>query len=188
MNRLFKYIFFLLYIIVHPLPGLAQTQYDYHLEAARATGIPPLKNQAHVTSLVSKKKLVLIFAGKGYTIAKLTHSRPYLNPRSYKALKEIGVAFYNRSKKKTFTVTSVTRTLYDQKRLARVNSNAVTSKLSSHNYGCSFDISYIRFNRRKAPNARLEKALQDILTQMQRQGKIYFIKEYREKCFHVTVR
>jgi hypothetical protein len=34
----------------------------------------------------------------------------------------------------------------------------------------------------------LEKILQDILTQMQRQGKIYFIKEYREKCFHVTVR
>ncbi len=188
MNRLLKYLFFLLYISISSSVAYAQTQYDYHLEAARATGIPPLRNQAHVTSLVSKKKLVLIFAGRGYTIAKLTHSRPYLNPRSYKTLKEIGTAFYNRSSKKTFTVTSVTRTLYDQKRLARVNSNAVTSKLSSHNYGCSFDISYIRFNRKKAPNAKLEKVLQDILTQMQRQGKIYFIKEYREKCFHVTVR
>ncbi len=188
MKRFFKYLFFSLYVFCGPFGALAQTQYDYHLEAARATGIPPIKNQAHVTSLVSKKKLVLIFAGRGYTIAKLTHSRPYLNPRSYKALKEIGASFYRRSRNKTFTVTSVTRTLYDQKRLARVNSNAVTSKLSSHNYGCSFDISYIRFNRKKAPNARLEKALQDILTQMQRQGKIYFIKEYREKCFHVTVR
>jgi hypothetical protein len=188
LNRLFKYLFFLLYVIIDRSAVFAQTQYDYHLEAARATGIPPLKNQAHITSLVSKKKLVLIFAGKGYNIAKLTHSRPYLNPRAYKALKEIGAAFYTRSKKKTVTVTSVTRTLYDQQRLARVNGNAVTSKLSSHNYGCSFDISYIRFNRRKAPDARLEKILQDILTQMQRQGKIYFIKEYREKCFHVTVR
>src|SRR5690606_18914885 len=99
-----------------------------------------------------------------------------------------GTEFYSKSKKKTFTVTSVTRTLDDQQRLARVNSNAVTNKLSSHNYGCSFDISYIRFNRKKAPNARLEKMLQDILTRMQREGKIYFIKEYREKCFHVTVR
>jgi hypothetical protein len=188
LNRLFKYLFFLLYIILGSYVSFAQTQYDYHLEAARATGIPPLQNQAHVTSLVSKKKLVLIFAGRGYTIAKLTHSRPYLNPRSYRVLKEIGAAFYTRSRKKTFTITSVTRTLYDQKRLARVNSNAVTSKLSSHNFGCSFDISYIRFNRRKVPNAGLERALQDILTQMQRQGKIYFIKEYREKCFHVTVR
>ncbi len=188
MNRLFKYLFFLLYIFAGSCAAFSQTQYDYHLEAARATGIPPIKNQAHVTSLVSKKKLVHIFTGRGYTIAKLTHSRPYLSPRSYKALKEIGASFYTRSRKKIFTVTSVTRTLYDQKRLARVNSNAVTSKLSSHNYGCSFDISYIRFNRRRAPNARLEKALQDILTQMQRQGKIYFIKEYREKCFHVTVR
>lgn len=188
MNRCTKYILFLLYVLCSSFGVFGQTQYDYHLEAARATGIPPIKNQAHVTSLVSKKKLVLIFAGRGYNIARLTHSRPYLNPRSYKALKEIGAAFYTRSRKKTVTVTSVTRTLYDQRRLSRVNSNAVTSKLSSHNYGCSFDISYIRFNRRKAPNARLEKILQDILTQMQRQGKIYFIKEYREKCFHVTVR
>ena len=168
--------------------SLAQTQYDAHLEAAEATGILPLKNQTHLNSYVKKKKLVLIFPKRGYTIAKLSHSRPYLTAKSYKVLKEIGSSFYTKSKSKTFTVTSVTRTLYDQQRLSRVNSNAVTSKLSSHNYGCSFDISYIRFNKRRATNARLEKTLQDILNQMQKQGKLYYIKEYREKCFHVTVR
>lgn len=187
MKRILIYTYFLLYIFAIE-DAAAQTQYDYHLEAARATGIPPIKNQSQVTSLLSKKKLVLVLTSKGYTIARLTHSRPYLNPRSYSVLKQIGNAFYTKSKKKTFTVTSITRTLYDQQRLSRVNSNAVTTKLSSHNYGCSFDISYIRFSRKKAPNARLEKMLQDILTQMQRQGKIYFIKEYREKCYHVTVR
>lgn len=170
------------------LSSPAQTVYDNHLQAAQASGIPALKNATHVNSFVNKKKLVLIFPSRGYTIAKLTHSRPYLTPRAYKVLKEIGASFYTRSKKKTFTVTSVTRTLYDQKRLAQVNSNAVTSKLSSHNFGCSFDISYIRFNRHKAPNAQLEKLLQNILTEYEKQGKIYFIKEYREKCFHITVR
>ncbi|MCH5599945.1 DUF5715 family protein [Niabella ginsengisoli] len=183
-----KYLLVLTYLFFGGFCSFGQTKYDVHLEAAKRTGIPPIKNQAHVTSLVSKKKLVVVFAKTGYTIAKLTHSRPYVTPKSYRILKEIGVNFYKQSKKKTFTVTSITRTLYDQKRLARVNSNAVTSKLSSHNFGCSFDISYIRFNRRKAPNARLEKTLQSVLTQMQRQGKLYFIKEYREKCFHVTIR
>lgn len=188
---LFKRIILSLFIgAVFCLTGFfaaAQT-YDAHLEAGKATGLPPLKNQTHLNTFVKKKKLVLIFPRTGYTIAKLTHSRPYLTPKSYKVLKEIGQSFYKQSKKKTFTVTSVTRTLYDQKRLARVNSNAVTSKLSSHNYGCSFDISYIRFNRRRGPDARSEKLLQGILERMQRQGKLYYIKEYREKCFHVTVR
>jgi len=188
LTKVYKHLLLLTYCFLSFLFSFAQTQYDYHLEAARKFGIPPIKNQAHVNSLVKNKKLVLIFPHSGYTIAKLTHSKPYLHPKAYRVLKEIGTGFYTKSKKKTFTVTSVTRTLYDQKRLSRVNSNAVTTKLSSHNYGCSFDISYIRFNRRKAPNARLEKMLQDILTQMQKQGKLYFIKEYREKCFHVTVR
>lgn len=170
------------------LSARAQTVYDSHLQAARASGIPPLKDAAHVNSFVNKKKLLLVFPNRGYTIAKLTHSRPYLTPRAYKVLKEVGNTFYTKSKKKTFTVTSITRTLYDQKRLSRVNSNAVTTKLSSHNFGCSFDISYIRYNRRKAPNAQLEQLLQNILTQYQKQGKLYFIKEYREKCFHITVR
>ncbi|MFT4093338.1 MAG: DUF5715 family protein [Niabella sp.] len=166
----------------------AQIRYDDHLKAARATGVPPLKNLAHIKALANKKKLVHVLPNRGYAIAKLTYSRPYLNPRAYNILKTIGSRFYTKSRKKTFMVTSITRTLYDQKRLSRVNSNAVTGKLSSHNYGCSFDLSYIRFNRRKGSNPNLEMILQGILTQLQAQRKLYFIKEYREKCFHITVR
>ncbi|WP_346238296.1 DUF5715 family protein [Niabella insulamsoli] len=186
--KVLQYLLLSICLFIYAKSSSAQTKYDVHLVAAKRTGIPPIKNQSHLTSLVSKKKLVIIFPKTGYTIAKLTHSKPYLTAKGYKVLKEIGSNFYKKSGKKTFTVTSVTRTIYDQKRLARVNSNAVTTKLSSHNYGCSFDISYIRFNRRKAPNAKLEKTLQSVLTQLQKQGKLYFIKEYREKCFHITVR
>ncbi|WP_460763393.1 DUF5715 family protein [Niabella terrae] len=186
MNR-FRLVFFTV-LLLFSGSVFAQSKYDLHLRAARASGIPPIKNYTHLKSLHSKKKLVRIAAARGYTIAKLTYSKPYLSPRASRVLRDIGIQFYNRSKKKTFTVTSVTRSLYDQKRLARVNSNAVTTKLSSHNYGVSFDLSYIRFNRYKAPNPRMEQLLQKILNEFQRAGKIHYIKEYREKCFHVTVR
>lgn len=176
-----------LFVICFAFNLNAQTKYDDHLSAARATGIIPIKNTAHINNLVAKKKLVTLNRSKGYTIAKLTYSRPYITPKTNKILKQIGIEFYNKTKK-TITITSVTRTLEDQRRLSRVNSNAVTTKLSSHNYGCSFDISYIRFNRKKALNPRLEKTLEDILIKYQKQKKLYFIKEYKERCFHVTVR
>lgn len=189
MNRILKYFLLLTFFHIGFLPAaLSQSKYDTHLAVARAHGIPPIKNQAQLNQLVKKKKLVAIFGGRGYTIGKLTHSRPYLDAKSNRKLKQIGAAFYKNSKRKTFTVTSVTRTIADQKRLARVNNNAVTTKLSSHNYGCAIDISYIRFNRKKAPNALLEKTLEKILIQMQKQKKLYYIKEYREKCFHITFR
>lgn len=186
--KFFKYIVLICFAGSIIFETCAQTVYDYHLEAARRSGIAPLKNTAHINTYVSKKKLQTVFANRGYKIARLTHSRPYLTPKANGVLKLIGSTFHVKSKKNTFTVTSVTRTLADQKRLARVNSNAVTSKLSAHNYGCSFDISYIRFNGRRGTNARLEKMLEGILIQLQKEGKLYFIKEYREKCFHVTAR
>ena len=186
--RLFKKVVLLTYFVFGSLAGFSQIKYDDHLNAATAAGVPPVKDAAQLRSLINRKKLQLVTARRGYTIAKLTHSKAYLTPKSYNVLKQIGTSFYTKSKSKTFTVTSLTRTIQDQQRLSRVNSNAVTTKLSSHNYGCSFDISYVRFNRYRAPNARLEKILQDILTQMQKQGKLYFIKEYKERCFHITVR
>lgn len=185
--NIFKSVFVAFLFFIYS-PAFAQTNYDAHLQAAKKSGIVPLQGAAHISALLKKKKLSHIYRQNGYTIAKLNYSRPYLTPKSYKVLKQIGNSFYSKSKKKTFTITSVTRTLDDQKRLARVNSNAVTSKLSSHNYGCSFDISYIRFNKKKAPNARLERILEQTLIQYRNQGKIYFIKENREMCFHVTVR
>lgn len=188
MIKVFKYFYFLLFFWFVSLGSAAQFTYDSHLIAARATGLLPIKNEAQLSTYIKKKKLVLVSANRGFTIARLTHSKPYLTPKSYSVLKQIGQSFYTKSKKKTVTVTSVTRTIYDQRRLSRVNRNAVRTKLSSHNFGCSFDISYIRFNKSKRPNPNLEKMLEDILSRMQHQGKLYFIKEYKEKCFHITTR
>ncbi|MBK7098311.1 MAG: hypothetical protein IPH58_08075 [Sphingobacteriales bacterium] len=146
----------------------------------------PVKNGADVKKLVTNKKLSATKCNKGCTIHKLTHSKPYLVPAANKVLNEIAHQFYNRTKS-TFTVTSITRTLHDQKSLRKVNVNAKNS-VSSHNYGASFDASYIRFNNKRAENPRLENALYNILSDFQKKGKIYFIKESKQRCFHVTVR
>lgn len=160
--------------------------YKAHIRTARGFGLPAIKDNAQLKVYIKKKKLRSTTCNKGCTINNLTHSKPYLVPKANKVLNEISKRFYAKTKS-TFTVTSITRTLHDQHRLTKVNENA-RHGLSSHNYGCSFDISYIRFNKKKGNNTRLEKALLQILTQFQQQGKIYFIKEKWQRCFHVTVK
>lgn len=160
--------------------------YNAHLETAKGFGVPVLKNNAEVKKLVGKKKLSTTKCNKGCTINKLTHSKPYLVPKANKVLNEMAHQFYLKTKS-TFAVTSITRTTHDQKSLQKINSNAKNG-ISSHNFGCSFDVSYIRFNNKKAENPRLEKKLFDVLSEFQKAGKIYFIKEHWQKCYHVTVR
>ena len=160
--------------------------YKAHVVAAASHGVLPILNSKQLNSYVKKKKLSAAKCNKGCTINKLTHSKAYLVPQANKVLNEIAKTFYAKTKS-SFTVTSLTRTIADQHRLRSVNSNA-THGLSAHNFGASYDISYIRFNGKKAPNARLEKALEAVLAQYQRQGKIYYIKEKWQSCFHVTVR
>ncbi|MBZ4191508.1 DUF5715 family protein [Niabella sp. 3A5MI-3] len=156
------------------------------MNVARQHGVPLLKSSAQVKNYVSKKKLTRVSSGKGYRVQKLNYSSPYLTPRAKTVLNQIARSF-NAQTRSSFTITSLTRTLHSQSRLRRVNGNA-TSGVSSHNYGSSFDISYIRFNGRKGPNKRLERALHTILANYQARGKILFIKEYYVSCFHVTVR
>ncbi|MFT3902252.1 MAG: DUF5715 family protein [Niabella sp.] len=174
-------------VAVAPFTATGPLPYQTHLLAAKKSGIGPVENVKHLNSLVSKNRLTAVKAkGKGYTIHKLTHSKPYLTPNAKRVMDDIAQQFYAKTKK-TITITSLTRTIYDQNRLTNVNANATTG-LSAHNYGVAFDISYIRFSKVKTPNARLEKQLEQLLIRFQQQGKIYYIKEKREMCFHVTVR
>lgn len=161
-------------------------KYDTHVRTAAGHGVMPIKNSRHLNTYVKKKKLTPAKCNKGCTISKLTHSKAYLVPQANRVLNDIAKSFYAKTKS-SFTVTSMTRTLADQHRLRQVNSNA-TDGLSAHNFGASYDISYIRFNGKKGRNSKLEKALENILAQYQRQGKIYYIKEKWQSCFHITVR
>ncbi|MBI1316856.1 hypothetical protein GC167_08385 [bacterium] len=81
----------------------------------------------------------------------------------------------------------MTRTVSDQKRLTQVNDNA-TRNLSTHSHGVSFDISYTRFNGNRGHNPELQRTLEQVLSELQKEGALYAIYEKNVACFHVTVR
>lgn len=162
--------------------------YKAHIDASRSFNIKLLKNTKSVTSLNNKGKLVKVKTkGKGYRVQTLTHSRPYLVSKAKTTLEKIGAKFSKDNHGNTFTVSSITRTLEDQCRLRRVNPNASLG-ISSHNYGNSFDISYVRFNNVLKLNHKMDKALEKVLEHYRKAGRIYYIKEKEQSCYHITVR
>lgn len=175
--------------ITPPVPKeLITKEYDKHLFAAEYNGFGLIESEDHYNSLVKDGKLVLIDKGTGYEVMPLTHSQPYITPYSKTVLEEIGIAFQSLTDSKSYiTLTSVTRTPEQQKSLRKRNTNA-TNGVSSHSYGVSFDISYIRFNGKKNWNRKNQKKLEKILKEFEAEDKIFFIKERKQSCYHVTVR
>ena len=163
-------------------------EYVAHLKAAQSHGITHLKDKKVLNNYVSKGKLVKVKQrGYGYRLDNFTHSHPYLVSKANRTLSDIAREFVKKTGQNFFVVTSLTRTEADQNRLRRVNVNA-SSNDSSHSFGAAIDISYVRFNHKKQPNQKLEKQLEDVLKQFQKSGKIYFVKERINKCFHIIVR
>lgn len=163
-------------------------EYDNHLAAGESNGFGLIESEDHFQQLIKNKKLVPVSQGTGYLVDELTHSHPYVTPRSKVILEEIGQAFQSLTKQESFfTITSVTRTPEQQQNLRKRNRNA-TSGISSHSYGVSFDISYIRFNGKKGGNRSAQKDLETVLNEFQAANKIFFIKERKQSCYHITVR
>ncbi|QCX53574.1 DUF5715 family protein [Elizabethkingia sp. JS20170427COW] len=162
--------------------------YQAHLDASKGFNISVLENNKHLEKYKKRGKLVSVSSlGKGYRIQKLEYSHKYLIPKAKNTLLNISKRFYKNTNGSTLTYTSLTRTMEDQCRLRKVNSNASIG-ISSHNYGNSFDISYVRFNDRLKVNTRLEKELEEVLEYYRKKGFLYYIKEKQQSCYHVTVR
>ncbi len=163
-------------------------EFDNRFVAGESNGFGLIESGEHFQKLINDNKFVLINRDKRYQTEKLTHSLPYVIPRSKDVLEELGEAFQTLSKDESFfTITSVTRSPEQQQRLRKQNRNA-TSGISSHSYGVSFDISYIRFNGNKGPNRSIQKDLESVLNEFQATNKIFFIKERQQSCYHITVR
>lgn len=162
--------------------------YKPHLDASKSFNVNILKNTSQVQKYINKGKFHTVKkTGKGYKVQKLEYSRPYLVSKAKATLEKIAARFSKETKGNTFTVSSITRTLEDQCRLRRVNSNASLG-ISSHNYGNSFDISYVRFNNKLQINPKMEAALEKVLKYYADAGRIFYIKERHQSCFHITVR
>lgn len=162
--------------------------YKPHLDASKSFGIKLLQNSKTVQKYIDNGKFHKIKkTGKGYRVQKLDYSRAWMVSKGKLMLEKIGTRFSKETKGHTFTVSSITRTLEDQCRLRRVNSNAAMG-ISSHNYGNSFDISYVRFNGVLKYNPKMELALEKVLKYYYNLGRIYYIKEKQQSCFHITVK
>lgn len=171
---------------------------DLHLKAAKAIGIPKIKNRKEAEGL--KKKLTKIGSNKWYRVDPLTHSIPYLVPGAAELLEDIGRNFMDSLANKGLNpnriiVTSVLRTEEDVRRLRRTNINA--SANSVHCYGTTFDISWKRYDyikkvdgrpQEKVSEATLKKVLAEVLHDLKKAGRCYVKHEKQQACFHITSR
>ena len=165
-------------------------------QAAKTIGLAtPPKNRQEAARM--RSQLSLIKSNDNYIVDSLTHSIPYLVPAAAAELERIGEGFADILQRNglphyQFYVTSVLRTKEDIKQLQKSgNINATTN--SCHNYGTTFDLAYFRFNkvtrtREYMHQDNLKLVLGQVLLNEQRAGRIYVKYEYKQACFHITVR
>lgn len=159
---------------------------DIHLSAARRLGIPPQSNRDELFKLTDK--LVKIEDTRYYHVDPMTQSVPYLVPDAADFLSALGHLWQQyHGTNSRFIVTSATRTDADVKKLQRINVNS--TKDSAHRYGTTIDITYVRFDTRgKVWDGKLKADLARALYDMQEAGHCYVKYEYKQSCFHITVR
>lgn len=167
---------------------------DVHLAMAMKYGTEPLQNLEDAKSRTFFE-LARVDSCQYYTIKRLTHSAPYLTPRSKWMLMTIGKNFQDSLASQynvegyQIIVTSLLRTDDSIRRLRRRNGNA--SKNSAHRFGTTVDISYIHYNRTEGskyiPEYRLKETLAEVLYDLRREGRCYVKYEVKQSCFHVTM-
>jgi hypothetical protein len=99
--------------------------YKPHLDASKSFGVKLLKDSKTVQKYINSGKFHKIKkSGKGYRVQKLDYSRGWMVSKGKLMLEKMGARFSKETKGHTFTVSSITRTLEDQCRLRKINSNA----------------------------------------------------------------
>lgn len=168
---------------------------DKHLEAAKQIGIKPVSSREEAERATRKMKE--IGTNDYYELEKLTHSIPFLVPEAEQLLEDIGRNFqdslYNlNASLYKIKVTSVTRTVEDVSKLRKRNINS--SANSAHQYGTTFDVSWVRYTKidEKDPldidKDQLKMVLASVLRDLQRADRCYIKHERKQGCFHITAR
>lgn len=171
------------------------------LAAAKINGIHPCATREEAMRLVKRHKLVDITNSPFYVVDDLTHSMPYLVPKAQHLLNTICLNFIDSLQAKGMQphlpmITSVLRTTDDVSSLQRRNRNATEN--SCHCYGTTVDITYNRFvpiTGYYNPNQELtrwslpfKQIMAEVLRDLREQGRCYVKYEYKQACFHLTVR
>lgn len=131
-----------------------------------------------------------------YIVSRLSHSLPYQKDFVLDFLNELGERFDDKLREQgliqyRFVITSLLRSLADQRKLQKLNVNA-TPNTTSHYFGNALDISQTRFvtikSRESIYNYRLRNILARTILELQAEGKCFVVMERREKCFHITIK
>lgn len=163
---------------------------DKHLIAARQWGIRPIKSDEDLDAQLGK--LDEISSCRLYEVDDLSHSLPYLVPRAVDLLETIAGNFKDSLSNKGLSrckiiVTSLLRTNASVKKLRQGNTNA--SANSAHIYGTTFDVAYARYKGSDGESQdKLKSVLAEVLRDLQKKKKCYVRYEYKQGCFHITVR
>ena len=165
-------------------------------QAAKAIGLSsPPQNRQQAAKM--RSQLTLIKTNENYIVDSLTHSIPYLVPTAAAELESIGKEFADILQRNNlphyrFYVTSVLRTKDDVKYLQK-SGNVNATANSCHCYGTTFDLAYYRYDkvthtREYMHQDNIKLVLGQVLLNHQRAGKIYVKYEWKQACFHITVR
>jgi hypothetical protein len=144
--------------VVQRLPGLiGSIRQDMrrhlnaaHVAAARSNGVGPVRDSAHLATLIDRGALVqLPESTRWWVLRDLHDSLPYVTPGTQAALEEVGRRFHARLDEHglppfRLDITSALRTSEQQSALQRRNSNAADTT-SSHEFGTTVDIAYLSF-------------------------------------------
>ena len=121
-----------------------------HVAAARSNGVGPVRDGAHLATLVDRGALVQLPESTHWWVLRdLNDSLPYVTPDTQAALEEVGRRFHARLDEHglppfRLDITSVLRTSQQQAALQRRNPNAADTT-SSHEFGTTLDIAYLSF-------------------------------------------
>lgn len=144
--------------VVQRLPGLiGSIRQDMrlhlnatHVATARSNGVGPVRDSAHLATLVDRGALVQLPESTHWWVLRdLNDSLPYVTPGTQAALEEVGRRFHARLDEHglppfRLDITSVLRTSEQQSELQRRNPNAADAT-SSHEFGTTLDIAYLSF-------------------------------------------
>ncbi len=174
---------------------------DVQIIAAKKNGVNPLRSRKELKPYLDAHKLVYIGASPYFVVDDLSHSIPYLTPKTYQLVNTIALNFIDSLISKgeqphMLMVTSVLRTQDDVSKLRRGNRNSVEN--SAHCYGTTVDITYNRFipivsDKRKPIivdryDFRKKQVLSEVLRDLRVQGLCYVKYERRQACFHLTLK
>jgi hypothetical protein len=146
--------------------------------------LPRIANDEELLSLEVRDELVPLNDSPALRIAPhLDASRRYCRRWTRQFVEDISESFYQRFHKPLW-VTSLVRTVDQQRRLRRHNGNAAPAEgeiTSSHLAGISVDFG-------KAPMAPRERRWFDqYVLELQQQGLVEAAEERRQACYHIMV-